>query len=89
MLRRCLSVTGGVGCLLCLQEMARYMILVESASVNAQDNAGWTPLHEACSSCNSEMAELLLHNGADANISSRDGTRYARAITISCPPQHS
>ena len=65
------------------------MILVESASVNAQDNAGWTPLHEACSSCNSEMAELLLHNGADANISSRDGTRYARAITISCPPQHS
>ena len=82
-------LTGGDGCSLCLQDMARYMILVESASVNAQDNAGWTPLHEACSSSNSEMAELLLHNGADANISSRDGTRYASAITISCPPQHS
>ena len=79
-------LNGADGYSLCLQDMARYMILVESASVNAQDNAGWTPLHEACSSSNSEMAELLLHNGADANISSRDGTRYACATTISWSP---
>lgn len=55
--------------------MARYLILVENASVNAQDHAGWTPLHEACCTNQIQVAELLLGSGADANMSASDGTR--------------
>ena len=55
--------------------MARYLITVDYASVNAQDNAGWTPLHEACCSNHLDMAELLLKAGADANVCATDGTR--------------
>ena len=55
--------------------MARYLVLVENAAVNAQDNAGWSPLHEACSAGKPRIAKLLLENGADVNISSTDGTR--------------
>lgn len=56
--------------------MARYLLLVEKLPVNVQDYAGWTPLHEACSSSNTNVAELLLQHGADANISATDGTRF-------------
>ena len=55
--------------------MARYLILVDGASVNAQDHAGWTPLHEACCSNRMQLAELLLKSDADVNVSARDGTR--------------
>ncbi len=55
--------------------MARYLILVDNVSVNSQDNAGWTPLHEACCSKHLNVAELLLVAGADANMSAADGTR--------------
>ena len=57
--------------------MARYLIQVDRVPVNAQDNAGWTPLHEACCSHHNRVAELLLKSGADVNISATDGTRYA------------
>ena len=56
--------------------MARYLLLIEKLPVNVQDYAGWTPLHEACSSLNISVAELLLQHGADANISATDGTRF-------------
>lgn len=56
-------------------DMARYLLLVEGVSVNAQDHAGWTALHEACSSRNHRIAELLLQCSADANLSATDGTR--------------
>ena len=64
------------------QDMVRYLLLVEGAQVNVQDYAGWTPLHEACSSGNMGVAELLLRHGADTNISSTDGTRYVSVHSV-------
>ena len=58
-----------------MQEMARCLIMVEHADVNSQDHAGWTPLHEACNNEHIHLVELLLKNGADANVSAREGTR--------------
>jgi hypothetical protein len=55
--------------------MVRYLLLVEGSPVNVQDNAGWTPLHEATSNGHTDVAELLLQHGADSNASARDGTR--------------
>lgn len=63
-------------CYIYCQDLAKYFILIEKVSVNVQDYAGWTPLHEACGTANTEVAELLLQNGADANISATDGTRF-------------
>ncbi len=67
--------------------MARYLIIGEGVSVNAQDNAGWTPLHEACCTNNPQLAEilveLLLRSGADVNISAKDGTRSTAAVSKS------
>lgn len=56
--------------------MVRYLLFVENLPVNVQDNAGWTPLHEATSNRHTKIAELLLQNGADSNACSRDGTRW-------------
>lgn len=67
--------------LLC-QDMARYLILVEGASVNAQDNAGWTPLHEACCTSHAQLVDLLLRSGADVNISATDGTRLVQTLQL-------
>ena len=64
------------------QEMARYFMMVDSASVNSQDNAGWTPLHEACCSNHMKVAELLLKFEADANASATDGTRSVSLLVL-------
>lgn len=39
-------------------------LLKASAPVNAADNAGWTPLHEACNHGYVEITALLLEAGA-------------------------
>lgn len=42
--------------------------------VNVKDNAGWTPLHEACLRGHLETAKFLIFSGADINILSNCGT---------------
>ncbi|KAK5905715.1 hypothetical protein CgunFtcFv8_001645 [Champsocephalus gunnari] len=42
-------------------------LLERGAEVNAVNNAGITPLHEACSMGNTELVELLLRYGANIN----------------------
>jgi ankyrin repeat protein len=52
--------------------MAR--LLVEAgAQVNAVQQGGWTPLHEAADKDQLETAELLLSNGADPDAANDDG----------------
>ncbi|KAI6648792.1 hypothetical protein LOD99_7055 [Oopsacas minuta] len=55
-------------------EAVRRAVMEQQIPVNAQDNAGWTALHEACSSGHLEVAVFLLEHGANPNIASNDGT---------------
>lgn len=48
---------------------------MEQLNVNTQDNAGWTPLHEACNNGYSDVVKALLEYGADPNLTSYDGSR--------------
>lgn len=43
--------------------------------INAKDNAGFTPLHEAVTKGHLNCVKLLLEQGADPNEQSKDGTR--------------
>ena len=51
-----------------------HAVLEQQIPVNARDNAGWTALHEACSSGHKQVAVFLLQQGANPNIVSNDGT---------------
>jgi ankyrin repeat protein len=46
----------------------RQLVEVNEEIVNAQDQNGWTPLHEAVRSKNIEVVRFLLQNGADVNL---------------------
>jgi hypothetical protein len=46
--------------------------VTQGANVNAVDNAGWTPLHEACNHGNAEIVDLLLAAGANVNARGLD-----------------
>lgn len=42
-------------------------LLAKGHPVNIRDNAGWLPLHEACIHGHLEIANMLIHNGANVN----------------------
>ncbi|KAG7491852.1 hypothetical protein MATL_G00007980 [Megalops atlanticus] len=48
-------------------------LLAGGALPNAQNKAGWTPLHEACRGGLEEVVDLLLEHGADVNICTASG----------------
>ena len=48
-------------------------LLEHGAQVNASQQAGWTPLHQAAASGNVELLKLLLSHGADRRAVSEDG----------------
>lgn len=54
--------------------------------MNARDEGGWTPLHEAIGALKLENVRLLLKAGANANLRSREGTLSAEGQpTVSYP----
>ncbi|HEV2614524.1 MAG TPA: ankyrin repeat domain-containing protein [Gammaproteobacteria bacterium] len=56
-------------------------LIKAGADPNAVDKDGNTPLHSACASGKSEMAEALLNNGAERNAQDRSGrTPFYRAV---------
>lgn len=58
-----------------LQEAVAYCLKTKCVSVNARDNAGYTPLHECCSRGHLDIARALLQYGADVNASAAGGIR--------------
>lgn len=45
-----------------------------SNAVDVTDNAGWTPLHEACNRGHSQAVRVLIQHGANVNASAECGT---------------
>ncbi len=50
-------------------------LLAHGAPVNAAQQGGWTPLHQAADSGHVALAELLLAHGADPEAANDDGRR--------------
>jgi ankyrin repeat protein len=54
-------------------------LLANKADVNAKDNDGWTPLHEASYEGSKEVAEVLLANKADVKAKDKLGNTPLQA----------
>lgn len=67
------------GCLtavLCLlQDVVGFCIEKLDYAPSVGDNAGYTPLHEACAQGHYQIAKLLLQFGADVSASAQGGIR--------------
>jgi ankyrin repeat protein len=50
------------------------LLLANKAEVNARDNRGRTPLHEAAENGRKDVVELLLANKVEVNPKSNDGS---------------
>ena len=50
--------------------------------IDACDNAGFTPLHEAVTKGHYDCVKLLLEQGSNPNCQSSDGTRYFFTLII-------
>ncbi|GLG96757.1 Poly [ADP-ribose] polymerase tankyrase [Gryllus bimaculatus] len=56
-------------------DVAAYCLEKMDSAPSPQDNAGYTPLHEACSRGHLDIARLLLMYGADVSASALGGVR--------------
>jgi len=56
-------------------EVAKYFLNKLRLPASPRDNAGYTPLHEACSRGHVAVASLLLQYGASVSESARGGVR--------------
>ncbi|XP_066267095.1 platelet binding protein GspB-like isoform X2 [Branchiostoma lanceolatum] len=57
------------------EEVVRYCLETRYVEVNSQDNAGYSPLHEACVRGHMAIVQDLILFGGDVNCSAQDGTR--------------
>ena len=62
------------------------LLLAHGASVNAETNDGWTPLHEAAIGNHKEMAELLLNNKAQVDVKNGGGYTPLHFAAIDARP---
>lgn len=60
-----------------IQDIAAYCLEKMEHNASPRDNAGYTPLHEACSKGRLDIARLLLQYGADPSDSAQGGIRYS------------
>eukprot|EP00008_Paramoeba_atlantica_P014260 CAMPEP_0201488602 /NCGR_PEP_ID=MMETSP0151_2-20130828/19268_1 /ASSEMBLY_ACC=CAM_ASM_000257 /TAXON_ID=200890 /ORGANISM="Paramoeba atlantica, Strain 621/1 / CCAP 1560/9" /LENGTH=168 /DNA_ID=CAMNT_0047873927 /DNA_START=87 /DNA_END=593 /DNA_ORIENTATION=- len=62
-------------------ELVKKRLTMELAKINGQDAQGKTPLHEACRWNHSEVAQLLIDEGANPDLEDKEG---ATPLHIAC-----